>query len=166
MPFIVTSWAPKVHRTGGSGRGRPSVIMHIGFFACSRHISRTHSFQENHPFIFQARAVLKPLVSLIGRHVSILWVCTRGCWKLRNTTAFLLSLSSKCSVENVLQNQSFRWTKGKPSIETVLQTGQSSASGVCLGKNNEFEILGSVYYSWVRSWKKCRYACAITLRVF
>ena len=36
----------------------------------SRHISRTQSFQENRPFIFQARVALKPLVSLIGRLVT------------------------------------------------------------------------------------------------
>ena len=36
----------------GSGRGKPSAIMHIGFFA------RTQSFQA---FLLQARVVLKPL---------------------------------------------------------------------------------------------------------
>ena len=36
----------------------------------SRHISRTQSFQENRPFLSQARVVLKPLVSLIGRLVA------------------------------------------------------------------------------------------------
>ena len=50
---------------------KPSVIMHIGFFTLfSRHISGTQSFLENQPFIFQARVVLKPLVSLIGRLVA------------------------------------------------------------------------------------------------
>ena len=45
--------------------------MHIGFFRLfSRHISRMQSFQENSPFLFQARVVLKPLVSLIGRPVA------------------------------------------------------------------------------------------------
>ena len=34
MPLVVTSLAPKVHRASGSGRGKPSAIMHIGFFAC------------------------------------------------------------------------------------------------------------------------------------
>ena len=36
----------------------------------SRHISRAQSFQENHPFIFQARVVLKVLVSLMDRLVA------------------------------------------------------------------------------------------------
>ena len=36
----------------------------------SRHISRTQSFQENRPFNFQARVVLKPLVSLTDRRVA------------------------------------------------------------------------------------------------
>ena len=62
MPFVVTSWAPKVHRVSGSGRGKPSAIMHIGFF------SRTQSFQENRPFTFQACVVLKLLVSLQACH--------------------------------------------------------------------------------------------------
>ena len=44
--------------------------MHIGFFACFHGISRTQSFQENRPFIFQACVVLKPLVSLMGRLVA------------------------------------------------------------------------------------------------
>ena len=66
MPFFVTSWAPKVHRASGSGRGKPSAH---GLF--SRHIiSRTQSFQQNRPFNFQARVVLKPLVSLLGRLVA------------------------------------------------------------------------------------------------
>ena len=44
-------------------------ILVFGLF--SRHISQTQSFQENHPFIiFQARVVLKPLVSLIGSLVA------------------------------------------------------------------------------------------------
>ena len=34
MPFVVTSWAPKVHRASGSGRSKSSAIMHIGFFTC------------------------------------------------------------------------------------------------------------------------------------
>ena len=33
-------------------------------------ISRTQSFQEIRPFVFQARVVLKPLVSLMGRLVA------------------------------------------------------------------------------------------------
>ena len=66
MPLVVTSWASKVHRASGSSRGKPSVIMHIGFFACSWHISWTQSFQENHHFLFQAHVVLKPPVTLIG----------------------------------------------------------------------------------------------------
>ena len=40
MPFVVTS---KVHRASGSGRGRPSAIMHIGFFACFHGISLERS---------------------------------------------------------------------------------------------------------------------------
>ena len=37
----------------------------------SRHISRSNAVvQENLPFHFQARVVLKPLVSLIGRFVA------------------------------------------------------------------------------------------------
>ena len=41
--------------------------MHIiGFFTCFHGISRTQSFQENRPFIFQVRVLLKMLVSLMG----------------------------------------------------------------------------------------------------
>ena len=69
MPFVVTSWAPKIHRASGSGRGKPSRIMHIGFFACFHCISLERSrcsFQENLLFNFLARVALKRLVSLIG----------------------------------------------------------------------------------------------------
>ena len=33
MSFVVTSCAFKVHRVSGSGRGKPSAIVHIGFLA-------------------------------------------------------------------------------------------------------------------------------------
>ena len=65
MPFVVTSSAPKVHRASGSGRGAYWL-----FRLFSRHISRTQSFQENHPFSFQVRVALKALVSLIDRLVA------------------------------------------------------------------------------------------------
>ena len=52
-----------MHRASRSGRGKPSAIMYNG---CFRGISRTRSFQENRPFDFKARVVLKPLVSLMG----------------------------------------------------------------------------------------------------
>ena len=46
--------------------------MLIGLFACFHGtlISGTQLFQENRPFSFQARVVLKPLISLIGRLVA------------------------------------------------------------------------------------------------
>ena len=43
MPFVVTSGAPTVHRASGSGRGKPSAIMHVGFFACFHSISLERS---------------------------------------------------------------------------------------------------------------------------
>ena len=53
------------------GRGKPVLIMHIGFFACFlRHISRTQSFQQNRHIIFLALVALKLLVSLISRLVA------------------------------------------------------------------------------------------------
>ena len=53
------------------GRGKPVLIMHIGFFACfSRHISRTQLFQQNRHIIFLALVALKLLVSLISRLVA------------------------------------------------------------------------------------------------
>ena len=53
------------------GRGKPVLIMHIGFFACfSHHISRTQSFQQNRHIIFLALVALKLLVSLISRLVA------------------------------------------------------------------------------------------------
>ena len=51
-----------------SGRDKPVLIMHIGFFAIfSRHISRTQSFSH---IIFHALVALKMLVSLISRLVA------------------------------------------------------------------------------------------------
>ena len=53
------------------GRGKPVLIMHIGFFACfSRHISRMQSFQQNRHILFLALVALKLLVSLICRTVA------------------------------------------------------------------------------------------------
>ena len=53
------------------GRGKPVLIMHIGFFACfSRHIYRTQSFQQNRHITFLALVALKLLVSLISRFVA------------------------------------------------------------------------------------------------
>ena len=39
MPFVVTSWATKVHRPRGTGHSKPNVIRHIGFFPCFHGIS-------------------------------------------------------------------------------------------------------------------------------
>ena len=54
------------------GRGKPVLIMHIGFLAWlnSRHISRTQSFQQNRHVSFLALVALKLLVSLISRLVA------------------------------------------------------------------------------------------------
>ena len=49
-------------------RARSTALWLFRLF--SRHISRTQSFQENHQINFQARVLLKPLVSLIGRLVA------------------------------------------------------------------------------------------------
>ena len=53
------------------GRGKPVLIMHIGFFACFHaiSISRTQSFQQNRHIVFLALVALKLLVSLISRLV-------------------------------------------------------------------------------------------------
>ena len=62
---------PRCAERAKPGRGKPVLIMHIGFFACfSRHISRTQSFQQNCHFIFIALVALKLLVSLISRPVA------------------------------------------------------------------------------------------------
>ena len=48
-------------------RGKPVLIMHIGFFACfSRHISRTQLFQRYHHIIFLALVALKLISRLIA----------------------------------------------------------------------------------------------------
>ena len=61
---------PRCAERAKPGRGKPVLIMHIGFFACfSRHISRTQSFQQNRHISFLALVVLKLLVSFISRLV-------------------------------------------------------------------------------------------------
>ena len=61
---------PQCAERAKPGRGKPVLIMHIGFFSLfSRHISRTQSFQQNR-HIFLALAALKLLVSLISRLVA------------------------------------------------------------------------------------------------
>ena len=62
---------PRCAERAKPGRGKPVLIMHIGFFACfSRHISRTQSFQQNRHIIFLALVALKLLVSFISRLVA------------------------------------------------------------------------------------------------
>ena len=62
---------PRCIERAKPGRGKPVLIMHIGFFTCfSRHISRTQSFQQNCHIIFLALVALKLLVSLISRLVA------------------------------------------------------------------------------------------------
>ena len=63
---------PRCAERAKPGRGKPVLIMHIGFFACfSRHISRTQSFQQNRHIIFLALVqALKLLVSFISRPVA------------------------------------------------------------------------------------------------
>ena len=51
-----------------TGRGKPVLIMHIGFFACF--ISRTQSFQQTRHIIFHALVALKLLVTLLSRLVA------------------------------------------------------------------------------------------------
>ena len=62
---------PRCAERAKPGRGKPVLIMHIGFFASfSRHISRTQSFQQNRHIVFLALVALKLLVSLISRLVA------------------------------------------------------------------------------------------------
>ena len=61
---------PRCAERAKPGRGKPVLILHIGFFRLfSRHISRTQSFQQNRHIIFLVLAALKLLVSLISRLV-------------------------------------------------------------------------------------------------
>ena len=62
---------PRCEERAKPGRGKPVLIMHIGFFSLfSRHISRTQSFQQNRHITFLALVALKLLVSLISRLVA------------------------------------------------------------------------------------------------
>ena len=62
--FICPRWAEQAK----PGRGKPVVIIHIGFLACFHAISQ--SFQQNRHVIFQALVALKLLVSLISHFVA------------------------------------------------------------------------------------------------
>ena len=65
---------PRCVERAKHGRGKPVLIMHIGFFACFHaiYISRTQSFQQNRHIFFHALVLvaLKLLVSLISRPVA------------------------------------------------------------------------------------------------
>ena len=62
---------PRYAERAKPGRGKPVLIMHIGFFACfSCHIARTQSFQQNRHVLFLALVALQLLVSLISRLVA------------------------------------------------------------------------------------------------
>ena len=60
---------PRCAERAKPGRGKPVLIMHIGFLACF-HISRTQSFQQNRHVHFLALVALTLLVSLISRLVA------------------------------------------------------------------------------------------------
>ena len=62
---------PQCAKQAKPGRGKPVLIMHIGFFACFHaiRISRTQSFQQN-CHIIHALVALKMLVSLISHLVA------------------------------------------------------------------------------------------------
>ena len=66
---------PRCAERAKPGRGKPVLIMHIGFLACFHaisleRISRTQSFQQNRHIIFPALIALNLLVSLISRLVA------------------------------------------------------------------------------------------------
>ena len=62
---------PRCAEWAKPGRGKPMLIMHIGFFVCFlRYISQTQSLQQNRHIIFLALVALKLLVSLISRLVA------------------------------------------------------------------------------------------------
>ena len=58
---------PRCAEQAKVGRGKPMLIMHIGFFACFHAISVIRqSFRQNRHTIFHAPVALKLLVSLIS----------------------------------------------------------------------------------------------------
>ena len=70
MSFVVTSCSFKVHRVSGSGRGKPSAIVHIGFLAFHG-ISLKHTrVRKIAILLFKGCVVWKVLVSLIGRLIA------------------------------------------------------------------------------------------------
>ena len=70
--YPLSNIRPRCAERAKRGRGKPVLIMHIGFLACfhAMHISRTQSFQQNRLFNFRALMALKMLVSLISRLVA------------------------------------------------------------------------------------------------
>ena len=61
---------PRCAERAKPGRGKPVLIMHIGFLACFHAIPRTQSFQQNRHVNFPALVALNLLVSLISRLVA------------------------------------------------------------------------------------------------
>ena len=62
---------PRCAKQAKRGRGKPVLIMHIGFFACFHAISLERSrFSKIATFFFMPLLVLKMLVSLISRLVA------------------------------------------------------------------------------------------------
>ena len=59
---------PRCAERAKPGRGKPVLIMHVGFLACFH--ARTQSFQQNRHIVFLALVALKLLVSLISRLVA------------------------------------------------------------------------------------------------
>ena len=67
------------------------IIMHIGlvFCKCSRHISRTQSFQQNRHILFLALVALKLLVYIAHKPTaSVLQGLEKECGDFAETTAF------------------------------------------------------------------------------
>ena len=78
------------------GRGKPVLIMHIGFLACFHAIS-TQSFQQNRHVSFLTLVALKMLVSLMSRLVA-------------------------CSARIVVDRQTDRQTDGQTNRQTHITT--------------------------------------------
>ena len=61
---------PRCAERAKPGRGKPVLIMHIGFLACFHAISLERSRFSNRHIVFLALVALKLLVSLISRLVA------------------------------------------------------------------------------------------------
>ena len=133
---------PRCAERAKPGRGKPVLIMHIGFLACSHAISLERSrFSENRHVIFLALVALKLLVSLISRLVACsprIVVDTHTHTQTHRTTTVTLAAHARRGLMNECPG----------FLEQATEWGTTQVSPHCLTMHQSLGIPGSTLHCW------------------